>query len=173
MTSNSKRIDGEKVFLTSITYDHCEDFISWRNSDYIKSRFIYQKDITLEEQKAWIKNKVETGRVAQFIIWDKNANKKVGCVYLQNIDSDKKDAEFGILIAEEFGGQGFGSESAKLIIKHGFEDLGLKKIYLRVLKDNKIAKRAYEKAGFSSDNNEETIIINGKSTDVLFMSINR
>lgn len=170
---NNVRIDGEKVILTSITYDDCEDFINWRNSDYIKSKFIYQKDISLEEQKEWIRTKVETGQVAQFIIWDKNLNKKVGCVYLQNIDDNKKDAEFGILIAEGFGGMGFGSESAKLIIKYGFEKLGLKKIYLRVLKDNKIARRAYEKAGFISDNHEEEIMINGRNTEVVFMSINR
>ena len=129
---NSCRINGDRVFLTPISYDDCEDFISWRNSDYIKSRFIYQKDISVEQQKEWIRTKVETGRVAQFIVWDKKANQKVGCVYLQNIDKEKKDAEFGILIAENYGGKGFGSESAKLIIKHGFEELGLKKIYLRV-----------------------------------------
>ena len=170
---NNIRIDGDKVFLTSITYDDCEDFIGWRNSTYIKSRFIYQKDITLDEQKEWIRTKVETGYVAQFIIWDKNANKKVGCVYLQNIDNTKKTSEFGILISEECGGRGFGSESAKLIIKYGFEKLGLEKIYLRVLKNNKIAIRAYEKAGFSSDNYEETIMINGQNTEVIFMSIKR
>ena len=58
------RIDGKKIFLTSITYDDCEDYIRWRNSDFIQSKFIYRKYISIDEQREWIKNKVETGEVA-------------------------------------------------------------------------------------------------------------
>jgi RimJ/RimL family protein N-acetyltransferase len=168
------RIDGEKVFLTAITYDDCEDFIRWRNSEFIKSRFIYRKDITIEQQRKWIETKVLTGKVSQFIIWDKLDNKKIGSVYLQNIDKDKKEAEYGVLIGEkEYTGKGLGTESANLIIQYGFEQLGLEKIYLRVLKENLPARRAYEKVGFRNEDRKETILIDTNETDVVFMSITR
>ncbi len=168
------RINGEKVFLTAITYDDCEDFIRWRNSDFIKSRFIYRKDITIEQQRKWIETKVLTGKVAQFIIWDRLDKKKIGSVYLQNIDKDKKEAEYGVLIGEkEYTGRGLGTESANLIIRYGFEQLNLEKIYLRVLKNNLPARKAYEKVGFKEESKEDTIIIDGNGVEVLFMSINK
>ncbi|SDH61811.1 Protein N-acetyltransferase, RimJ/RimL family [Pseudobutyrivibrio sp. 49] len=168
------RIEGEKIFLTPITYDDCEDYIRWRNSDLIKSRFIYRKDLTVEDQRNWIKTKVETGQVAQFIIWDRADNKKIGSVYLQKIDNEKKDCEFGILIGEpDYLNGGRGSESARLINKFGFEQLGMKKIYLRVLASNDRAIHAYEKAGFvpEKDNGKSIIQIDGVDTEVLFMSV--
>ena len=166
------RSEGEKVFLTPITYDDCEDFIRWRNSDLIKSRFIYRKDLTVEDQRNWIKTKVETGQVAQFIIWDKADNKKIGSVYLQKIDQEKKDCEFGILIGEkDYINGGRGSESARLINSYGFEHLGMNRIYLRVLANNERARHAYEKAGFELEDNSNTIIqIDGVDTEVVFMS---
>lgn len=168
------RIDGEKVFLTAITYDDCEDFIRWRNSNFIKSRFIYRKDITIEQQRKWIETKVLTGKVAQFIIWDRLDNKKIGSVYLQNIDKTRKEAEYGVLIGEEeYTGRGLGTESANLIIRYGFEHLNLEKIYLRVLKNNLPARKAYEKVGFKEESKEDTIIIDGNGVEVLFMSINK
>ena len=174
MTDNITILKGKKVTLKPITYDDCEDFICWRNSAFIKKHFIYRKDITLEEQKDWIKNKVETGLVVQFIIWDNRDNKKIGCVYLQNIDTNKKEAEFGILIGEEeYVGGGRGTESATLINKYAFEQLGIERIYLRVLKNNERAQKSYTKAGFSLEDYKETIDINGEKTEVVFMSISK
>ena len=169
---SNKRLEGEKVFLTPISYDDCEDFVRWRNSDFIRERFIYRKTFTVEDQIKWIKNKVEPGFVVQFIIWDKADNKKIGSVYLLNVNHESKDAEFGIMIGDEaYVGGGRGTESAKLIIEYGFKEIGLDRIMLRVLKDNAIARHTYEKIGFKPDNHEETIKIDDKDTEVVFMSI--
>ena len=170
----NKVLKGNLVYLTPMSYDDCEDFLRWRNSDFIKSFFIYRKDITLEEQKKWIREKVETGHVLQYIIWDRNANKKIGCVYIQNIDRESKEAEFGILIGEqEYVGGGRGTESARLLIDYAFEKLNLERIYLRVLKDNDRARRSYEKVGFVLEDADEIISIAGKEETVTFMSIKR
>ena len=174
MTENASILRGRMVTLKPITYDDCEDFIGWRNSAFIKKHFIYRKDITLEEQRDWIKNKVETGLVVQFIIWDNKDNKKIGCVYLQNIDTIKKEAEYGILIGEEeYVGGGRGTESANLLVTYAFEYLGLEKIYLRVLKDNIRAQKSYMKSGFSIEDYKETINIDDEQVDVVFMSISK
>lgn len=168
----NKRIDGDRIFLTPITYDDCEDFVRWRNSDFIQSKFIYRKEITVEQQREWIKNKVETGEVAQFIIWDKADNKKIGSVYLQHIDNDNKKCEFGILIGEEdYVGAGRGSEANLLICKYGFEVLGMHKIYLRVLAENERARKSYAKAGYTEEyTSHDDVWIDDKPVDVIFMS---
>lgn len=170
----NKVILGEKVFLTQITIDDCEDFIRWRNSDFIRSYFIYRQDITLEEQQIWVRDKVDTGIVAQFVIWDRVDNKKIGCTYLQKIDKEKKEAEFGIFIGEqEYIGCGRGAEAAKKMIEFGFEKLGLERIYLRALKENTRAIKSYQKAGFKREGHEELVRIENKDVAVVFMAIKK
>lgn len=167
------KIMGQKVYLTPITYDDCEHFVAMRNSDLVKSRYIYRKDFTVEGQINWIKTKVETGEVAQFMIWDVADDKQIGSVLLQDIDTDNRTCELGIFIAyEDYLGGGRGREAAELIIKYGFEQLHMHKIYLRVLADNERAIRSYEHAGFVKERlAHDEVFIDGEPVDVIFMAI--
>ena len=161
-----------KVTIRPITYEDTEDIIRWRNSDFIRSRFIYQELFTKESHEKWLKNFVETGKVAQFIILlDK---KSVGSIYLRDIDYDKKCAEYGIFVGEESArGIGVGTKSTNLILKYAFEELNLKNVFLRVLKDNTDAKKSYEKAGFKENGRTEIVEINGNMREVIFMELEK
>lgn len=166
------QIYGEKVFLTPITLNDCEDFVRWRNSDFIRSKFIFREEITIENQGDWIRKMVETGKVEQFIIWDKKDKKKIGSVYLQHIDKRNRKCEFGILIGEkEYIGEGRGTEANQLVCKYGFEMLGMKQIYLRVLASNVRAIKSYVRAGFKEEYiSHNDVWIDGEAVDVVYMS---
>ena len=161
-----------EVTIRPITYDDTENIIKWRNSEYVNSRFIDRRLFTKESHEAWLKNFVEAGKAAQFIILlDGEA---VGSVYLRDIDADKKEAEYGIFIGEESArGKGVGTKSAKLILKYAFEELKLEKIFLRVFKDNPGAVRSYEKAGFKKIDRVDTLTIDGETLEVIFMELEK
>ena len=161
-----------EVSIRPITYDDTEDIIRWRNSDYVRSRFIDQRLFTKESHEYWLKNFVETGKVAQFIIL--LDDKGVGSVYLRDIDYDKKSAEYGIFIGEESArGKGVGTKSANLILEYAFGELKLEKIFLRVYKDNPGAIKSYEKAGFVDNGLRESVCVNGISKEVVFMELEK
>ena len=161
-----------EVTIRPITYDDTENIVKWRNSEYVNSRFIDRRLFTKESHEAWLKNYVETGKVAQFIILLNG--EAVGSVYLRDIDPDKKEAEYGIFIGEESArGKGVGTKSAKLILKYAFEELNLEKIFLRVFKDNPGAVRSYEKAGFKKIDRVDTLNIDGETLEVIFMELEK
>ena len=161
-----------EVTIRPITYDDTEDIIRWRNSDFVRSRFIDQRLFTKESHEYWLKNFVETGKVAQFIIL--LDGKGVGSVYLRDIDPDERSAEYGIFIGEESArGKGVGTKSARLILEYAFCEIKLEKIFLRVYKDNAGAVKSYEKAGFVSNGKIENIEVNGKKRDVIFMELEK
>ena len=91
---------------------------------------------------------------------------------LRDIDREAKKAEFGIFIGEEeWLGRGIGEEAAKLILDYGFEELGLHKIKLRVLADNKRAIASYRKAGFVEEGCfRDELLLDGKYCDLIFMA---
>ena len=161
-----------EVTIRPITYDDTENIVKWRNSEYVNSRFIDRRLFTKESHEAWLKTYVEAGKVAQFIILLNG--EAVGSVYLRDIDLDTKEAEYGIFIGEESArGKGVGTKSAKLILKYAFEELGLKKIFLRVFKDNPGAVRSYEKAGFKKIDRVDTLTIDGETLEVIFMELEK
>ena len=162
----------KEITIRPITYDDTEDIIRWRNSDFVRSRFIDQRLFTKESHEYWLKNFVETGKVAQFIILlDK---KSVGSVYLKDINREEKSAEYGIFIGDENAiGIGVGTKSARLILEYAFNELKLEKVYLRAYKDNACALKSYEKAGFVYKGKTESIEVNGEKRDIVFMELEK
>ncbi len=161
-----------EITIRPITYKDTEDIIRWRNSEYVNARFIDRRMFTKESHEAWLKNFVETGKVAQFIILLDGEG--VGSVYLRDIDHDKKDAEFGIFIGEESArGKGVGTKAAEIILDYAFRGLKLDKVFLRVYKDNPGAIRSYEKAGFKKTDGVEKINDNGVIREVIFMELEK
>ncbi len=166
-------IVGEYVELRPITDADTNNIVRWRNSDHVRQNFIYQTLFTPESHREWLRDKVGTGLVEQFIIHSKDAGMDVGSVYLRDIDQTHRRAEFGIFIGEESQmGHGIGSECIRLIVKHGFETLHLHKVFLRVLADNEIARKAYEKAGFMQEAYlKDEVCIRGEYKDLILMRI--
>lgn len=183
-------MNAEKVYLRPITPEDTDRIVTWRNRDFVRKNFIYQKPFTREGHETWLKKQVEPGHVVQFIIcvenagsgldkdsqaWAEGACREIGSVYLRDIDREKGEAEYGVFIGEEKAlGQGYGTQAAKLMLDYGFKTLGLKKIFLRFLEDNAKALRSYEKAGFQMINNRrETVSLEQGVREVLFMEINK
>ena len=145
--------------------------VKWRNLDSVRSKFIFQENFTLELHMNWIETKVKTGKVVQFII--EMDNRPVGSVYLRDIDTSSKKAEFGIFIGEDAArGQGVGRAATAQILEYAFNNLNLNKVFLRVFEENLVAISCYKKAGFIFEGcAREDVIINGEKHNIVFMSI--
>ena len=95
------RIEGSCIYLRSITIEDTENVLRWRNDKKVVENFIYRKNISKEEHLNWFHKKVETGEVIQFIICDRNTDKALGSIYLQNFNWESRQAEEGIFLGEE------------------------------------------------------------------------
>ncbi len=166
------RLEGNRIVLTEMTDSDTKDIVRWRNQDFVRRMFLYQEPFTCKGHRSWIKNMIETGKAVQFIIREKDTGNKIGSVYLRDIDRVNLKAEFGIFIGEEDKlGCGYGKEAAKLITEYGFLNLGLNKIFLRVVAENERARKSYKRAGFTEEGLlKEDRIINGEKKDLIFMA---
>lgn len=166
-------MSAEKVHLRPLTAADTAKIVAWRNKDFVRKNFIYQKPFTEEGHTAWLKEQVEPGHVAQFIICV--ADREIGSVYLRDIDREKGEAEYGVFIGESDAlGRGYGTQAAERMLEYGFETLGLNKIFLRLLEDNAKALRSYEKVGFRLiEDRREHVLLKQGERDVLFMEIDR
>ena len=94
------RIDGKRVYLRSITYEDTDQIVKWRNKENVKKYFFYRGEFTAESHTKWLKERVETGEVVQFVVCDINDDRPIGCTYIRDIDHENKKAEYGTTIHE-------------------------------------------------------------------------
>lgn len=105
---------------------------------------------TAEDQEKWFRRSRESDRQF-FSLVTVPDGVLIGNAGYVDIDSAAKSAQFRITIGHpDHRGKGLGTEATKLLLDHGFETLGLRRVWLRVRADNAAARSMYEKAGFRS-----------------------
>lgn len=102
-----------------------------------------------------------------FAITFKNSDELIGEIGL-HLDKSNTSAQFGYWIAEPFWAKGIASEATAAILKFGFMDLHLNKIYAthypenpasgKVMLKNKMIKEAELKAHYKIDGNYRDVI---------------
>lgn len=166
-------INGEKVTLRPITREDTGLIVAWRNKDSVRRHFIFRRPFTTELHENWLKTKVDTGRVIQYIILEKDSGRPLGSTYLRDIDPENESAEYGIFIGEDdCQGRGIGTETARLFVRFGLDVLKLHRISLRILGGNTASLRSCEKAGYITEGRfRDMVKLDGEFHDVIFMAV--
>jgi RimJ/RimL family protein N-acetyltransferase len=101
--------------------------------------------------------------------------KLVGTCCLVGIDWVSRLAELRIRIGDrQAWGRGLGSEATRLLLRYGFEDLNLDRIWLRVYASNSRAIHLYQKLGFQQEGRlRRAAHIKGIAEDVILMGLLR
>jgi len=141
-------IDGNKVILESVDSEHIEQFRTWRNNPNLRKYFREYREISDLMQKKWF-DKINTDpNQVNFSIKDKKTNKLIGHCGLYYINWINRTAEFGIYVGEEsYRNGGYGSDSLRCLIRYGFNDINLNKIWCEVY-DNNASIDVYKRIGF-------------------------
>jgi RimJ/RimL family protein N-acetyltransferase len=71
----------------------------------------------------------------------------IGSIGLIVDEDDPTAAELGYVVHPDWWGRGVATEAAGLMIRHGFDDLGLRRIHAGVSGDNPASHRVLEKLG--------------------------
>ena len=99
---------------------------------------------------------------------EKKDSKHIGNISLQEIDLLNRQAEIAFVFGEkEYWGRGYATEAARLLIDHGFTELGLNRVYFGTSEENigmqKIAdKLKFQKGGVL----RQALFKNGRYMDI-------
>ena len=145
--------EGNRIYLRELKEeDASQEYCNWLN-DPLVNKYLETKKATIKELKKYIREKKENENCIFLGIFIKDTDKHIGNVKLEPIDWNDKKATLGILIGDKnYWGKGICTIATKLVTEYAFEKLGLKKIDLGVLSENKAAIVCYLKSGFKIDN---------------------
>ena len=173
-------LENERIHLTLLLDDDMTPLAQWL-SDFNLQRLanpgvlmpMTAQDLLAPE--SWMSADRNSPNSYIFAIRVKKKNDFIGVVALSNINSQARHAAFGINIAHpDYRGQGYGQEATKTMLRYGFLELNLNRIWLDVFSYNERAIRLYENVGFVHEGRErEMIYRDGQYHDSIKMGILR
>lgn len=166
---------GENVYLRKINNEDTDMIVRWRNDESIRNRFFYRETFTREIHENWIKTKIETGKVVQFIVCLKDGDIPIGSTYLRDIDKNEDTAEYGVFIGVESArGRGIGKEILGLTLDYAWNVLELSKVRARAISTNEASIQSFLHSGFKKDELVKSVLCSdGSMVDMVMMSISR
>lgn len=162
-----------KVYLSPLKSEDAPTLFNWINQrDLVLFNSGY-KPIHERNHQLWFESITQKNDVFIFAIRKVEGDEIIGSCQLNNVNWINRNAELQIRIAADSErGKGFGADALLLLLKFGFNDLNLNKIYLNVFATNSRAVKAYEKVGFNKEGDfKQQAYINGSYLDVVFMAI--
>lgn len=152
MLDSSLMLKGNIIYLRPlILKDVNENYLSWLQDNEVMAG-IATSGYTLEKLREYVKEKTTSPTTSFFAICVLGSDEHIGNIKLDFHDRLANVSELGLLIGNKnYWGKGVGFESCNLLLKFGFDQLKLRKIYLAVYGNNTNAIRLYEKVGFRTE----------------------
>jgi RimJ/RimL family protein N-acetyltransferase len=166
---------GKKVSLHPLRYEDKEILFQWVNDRALVNYNAPYRPISESNHEEWFEAVTRKHDVFFFVIKENEKNTTIGSCQLHNVHWVHRSAELQIRIGDEkYRNKGYGAEAIELLLRFGFQDLNLHRVYLHLLKNNERAKKAYMKTGFVVEGDlHEAAFVNGKYVDLQMMSILR
>ncbi|MBN0048148.1 GNAT family N-acetyltransferase [Streptomyces actuosus] len=142
-------LTGERTVLRPFTEADADTM--WEivgDPEVVRFTFEPDTDLTPERLRSWYATRADRADRLDLAVTDRATGELVGEVVLHEFDPRSRGCSFRTLIGPRGRGRGLGTEATRLIVAHGFEQLGLHRIQLEAYSDNHRALRVYEKVGF-------------------------
>ncbi len=168
---------GEHIYLRTIDEsDLNANYREWFNDEEVCRYNSHHRFPNYDENmRDYYENVIKSRTNLILAICNKETDKHIGNIALENIDALNQSAEFAIVIGDKSQwGQGVGREAAKLILKHGFAELNLHRIYCGTQDDNTGMQKLAIALGFKEEGRARDGMFKGGSfKDVIYYSLLR
>jgi diamine N-acetyltransferase len=169
---------GDRLRLRAAERSDIPLFVAWLNDPEVRQFLLINLPMSLAEEEQWFEAMQKTPAAEHVLVIEINTDdgwKSIGNTSFMDIDWRNRSAEIGIFIGEKaYWNQGYGSDTMRLMLRHGFQTLNLNRIWLRVYEQNIRGVRAYEKVGFQHEGNlRQAVFQDGRYCDLKIMSVLR
>jgi RimJ/RimL family protein N-acetyltransferase len=171
-------IYGERIRLRGVERNDIPRFYEWINDPQVLEGLSVYLPLSTTDEEKWFEragNREQAEKPLAIEVKEADDWRLIGNCGFFDFDWTSRAAEIGIMIGDKaVWDQGYGTETVRLLLKHGFETLNLNRVVLRVYDNNRRAIRAYEKAGFTHEGTlRQAAYKNGGYHDLHVMSVLR
>jgi len=162
------------VYLRALEIEDLDRTFTWHNDRELYRKIGPFRHVSRATDEEWLRKKQAwSNQELNLAICLTSNSQHIGNIYLRNIHWVDRHAELRIFIGDsDQRSKGYGQAAVRLLVEHAFQDLGLLRVYLFVLEDNRAAIRAYEKCGFVLEGSlRKHFFSGGEFKDCLMMGL--
>lgn len=162
---------GELVELYPMERKHLPDYVAWFQDPEMVRYFGPIEPLSQEQEERWFESTLSQADVRNYAVYYQGEH--VGSAGFARLDFRNRRAEVGLGIGrKDLWDRGLGVDILRVLLRFGFEQLNMHRIYLRVFAENSRAIHCYEKAGFRHEGTlRQCEFRHGRYHDMLLMSV--
>lgn len=169
---------GKKVLLRAIEKRDIETLRQWLNDPEVNRYLLVHAPLSEIVEEKWFEKTMQSNTELVMAIENYDLgrpNQLIGNCGLHGIRWKDRTATFGIFIgSQSFWGNGYGTEAASLLFRHGFEQLNLHRIDSSIIDFNVRSLKMHEKLGFQVEGcRRQNIFKNGAYHDEVILGLLR
>ncbi len=163
---------GDRIELRTIEEDDLDFLQETINEPNVRRFLGMRSPINGQQEQEWYEERASNSDSDHIHLLICRNEEVMGTIGLHPHDSTGVNAEIGISLAEEFWGNGYGTEAARLITDFGFRERRHHRIYARVFEGNVGSARIWEKLGFRHEaTHVESEFLDGEYANVEFFAV--
>ena len=173
-------IYGERIRLRAPERSDIPMFVEWFGDPDVVEHLQTRLPMGLADEEVWFDNMLKRPLAEHpWVIEVKQDEaqpwKAIGNIHFLSINHVNRASEIGIVIGDKnYWDKGYGTDAMRTMVRYGFEQLNLYRIFLRVHAGNDRGIHAYKKVGFVMEGTQRAAHFqNGQYQDVYMMSILR
>jgi RimJ/RimL family protein N-acetyltransferase len=166
---------GEQVVLAPLRPDDFDTLFVWINDrDDVLSAAAY-KPVHEQQHRSWAESVVRREDTVIFGVRTLADDRLIGYVQLAGIDPRARSAELRVRIGDlDWRARGVGYEACGLVLRHGFDDLNLRRIWAHCFATNVPVLRGAAGIGFRQEGTlRQNAYVGGEYVDVVVIGILR
>lgn len=144
-----QRIETERLILRPVTLNDAKDMYDYAH-DEETTRFVFPTHQSVEDTKNSIANYFMSAPLGKYGIELKENQQFIGTIDLR-VQENEDNAEIGYTLNKNYWGRGFVPEASQALIKLGFEELNLVRIFAYHDAENPKSGRVMEKLGMKKE----------------------
>ncbi len=161
MIMNSIPLIGDRITLRYINLSDAYDMYEYASIPEVCEYLLWSPHINLMVTEGYIEyvnERYKKGLYADMALVLNDTDKMIGTCGFALLDLNQKIGEIGYVLSPYYRKKGYMSEAVDMILRFSFDNIGLEKVRLRIIKENTDSKRIAERFGFSEKSTSLMIV---------------
>lgn len=147
-------IKTQRLTLGKITVADAEDMYSYASLNSVTRYLLWSPHLNIEDTRGYIEflnRQYKKGTYADWGIRLKECGTFIGTVGFADFDYENNLGEVGYVLNPAYQGKGYMTEAVTAILSVAFDRIGLDKVVLRIIDENRSSIRLANRLGFTLD----------------------
>ncbi len=170
-------LETDRLVLKKITVNNAEDMYTYASLDSVTRYLLWSPHLNIEDTRGYIEYinlQYKKGNYADWGITLKDEDTFIGTVGFADFDFENNTGEVGYVLNPSYQGKGYMTEAVNAVLSVAFDRIGLDKVILRIMEENRASIRLAIRIGFALERiGDEPLNVKGVDHIIHYYSLTK